>query len=178
MGIVQLRTGSRPRPGRRIGVATDALKTVRGLDALPATADAVVAGELSSEQAGEIVAAALDDPSAESDLLETARSTSLQGLRDEARRVRNGAADDLTKARRLYQGRRLHRWIDRDGAHCGNYCLPPVAARASMPPSTGTWTSCSPRPVVLAGASPVTPTRRTRSWRWPSTAPASRSSCV
>jgi hypothetical protein len=113
--------------GSTIGVATDALKTVRALDVLPATADAFIAGELSCEQAGEIVAAALEDPSAESELLETARSTSLQGLRDEARRIRNAAADDAAKARRLYQSRRFHRWIDRDGAHCGNYCLPPVA---------------------------------------------------
>jgi hypothetical protein len=113
--------------GSTIGLATDALHTVRALDALPTTADAFLAGELSSEQAGEIVAAALEDPSAESDLLETARSTSLQGLREEARRVRNAAVDDVAKARRLYQRRRLHRWIDRDGAHCGNYCLPPVA---------------------------------------------------
>jgi hypothetical protein len=113
--------------GSTIGVATDALRTVRALDALPATADAFVAGQLSSEQAGEIVAAALDDPSAEAELLETARATSLQGLREEARRVRNAAADDDAKAQRLYQGRRFHRWIDRDGAHCGNYRLPPVA---------------------------------------------------
>ena len=110
-----------------VGAAVETLRTVRALDTLPETADAYVAGELSAQQAGEITAAASADPSAERALLETARTTSLRGLRDEARIVRNAVADDEAKARRLYRCRRFHRWIDRDGAHCGSYYLPPVA---------------------------------------------------
>jgi Domain of unknown function (DUF222) len=59
--------------GVSVGSAARSLETARELEALPATAAAFRAGELSEAQASEIAASATLDPSAESRLLETAR---------------------------------------------------------------------------------------------------------
>ena len=50
--------------GETIGAAARALETARALDALPATADAFRAGQLSEVQAAEITSAAGTDPHA------------------------------------------------------------------------------------------------------------------
>jgi Domain of unknown function (DUF222)/HNH endonuclease len=85
---------------------------------LPDIDAAFRAGELSEVQAAEITSTAIADPSAESDLLEAAGSTSVKGLRDRCREVRAGAeADDLAWARRLHETRRAHKWSDPDGAY-------------------------------------------------------------
>jgi hypothetical protein len=90
--------------GETVGAASRTLETARALDALPATADAFRAGRLSETQAAEITSTAAADPGAESELLETASSTSVKGLRDHGRQVRAGAeADDQARARRLHE---------------------------------------------------------------------------
>jgi hypothetical protein len=55
--------------GETVGSASRTLETARALDALPATADAFRAGQLSETQAAEITAAAGADPTAEHALL-------------------------------------------------------------------------------------------------------------
>lgn len=104
--------------GETVGAATRSLETARALDALPATDQAFRAGQLSGTQAAEITATAATDPGAEHELLETAGSTGVKGLRDRCRQVRAGAeADDAAWARRLHCARRAHEWTDPDGAY-------------------------------------------------------------
>ncbi len=102
--------------GETVGAASRTLETARALEALPATAEAFRAGQLSETQAAEIAATAAADPGAESELLEAADSTSVKGLRDRCRQVRAGAEDDdRAWARRLHVGRRAHDWDDPEG---------------------------------------------------------------
>jgi hypothetical protein len=100
-----------------VGAVTRSLQTARELEALPATAEAFRAGELSESQAAEIAATATLDPSAEGALLELARSAgSFKGLRDQCRAASVRAADDAAGARRLHETRAVQCWTERDGA--------------------------------------------------------------
>jgi hypothetical protein len=132
--------------GETVGAASRTLETARALDALPATADAFRAGRLSETQAAEITSTAAADPGAESELLETASSTSVKGLRDHGRQVRAGAeADDQAWARRLHETRRAHKWSDPDGAYRMEARLAPDAGGTSpVPPMPPTRSSHSP----------------------------------
>ena len=65
--------------GVSVGAASRSLQTARDLEALPETAEAFRAGELSEAQAAEIAGAATQDPSAEARLLEAAREFFLPG---------------------------------------------------------------------------------------------------
>jgi len=104
--------------GVSVGSATRSLQAARELEALPATAAAFRAGELSEAQAGEIAATATLDPGVEGRLLESARaSVSFKGLRDQCREASVRAADDQAAARRLHETRAVHTWTDRDGAY-------------------------------------------------------------
>jgi hypothetical protein len=81
--------------GVSVGAASRSLQTTRELEALPETAEAFRAGELSEAQAAEIAATATLDPSAESRLLATVRGgSSLRGLRDTCREVSMRAAEE------------------------------------------------------------------------------------
>ncbi|MEX1008693.1 MAG: DUF222 domain-containing protein [Acidimicrobiia bacterium] len=104
--------------GVSVGAATRSMQTARELEALPTTAAAFRAGELSEAQAVEIAATATLDPDAEARLLATARSSSsFKGLRDQCRDVSVRAVDDQAAARRLHETRALRTWTDRDGAY-------------------------------------------------------------
>jgi hypothetical protein len=104
--------------GTTIGAAQLVIDTARALDELPATEAAFRSGELSATQAAEVAAAAIEAPEAEAELLDTARSTSVKGLRDKARAVRAGArADDEAWAAELHRTRRAHEWHDPDSAY-------------------------------------------------------------
>jgi hypothetical protein len=104
--------------GETVGAAARTLETARALERLPDTDAAFRSGMLSETQAAEIVSTATADPGAEAALLETARSTSVKGLRDRCRQVRAGAEpDDRAWARRLHEGRRAHKWTDPDGTY-------------------------------------------------------------
>jgi hypothetical protein len=74
--------------GTTIGAASRTLETARSLDQLPATEEAFRAGRLSETQAAEIAGAAGADPAAEAGLVATAAETSVKGLRDRCRQVR------------------------------------------------------------------------------------------
>jgi hypothetical protein len=102
--------------GETVGAACRALETAWALGALPETDAAFRAGRLSPTQAAEITSAAGTDPTAETELLDAAGSTSVKGLRDRCRQVRAGAeADDRAWARRLHVERRAHEWNDPEG---------------------------------------------------------------
>jgi hypothetical protein len=102
--------------GVSVGAATRSLETARRLEALPETADAFRAGELSEAQAAEIAAAASLDPGAEHRLLETVRgSKSFKSVRDVCRETTMRAVDDRDKARWLHEQRSAHWWTDGNG---------------------------------------------------------------
>jgi hypothetical protein len=114
--------------GETVGAAARALETARALDDLPETDAAFRAGKLSETQAAEITATAVDDPASEGELVETAGSTSVKGLRDRCRHVRAGAeADDRVWARRLHERRRAHKWTEPYGAYCVSARMAPDA---------------------------------------------------
>jgi hypothetical protein len=119
--------------GETVGSAERALETARTLEELPETDAAFRAGELSVTQAAEIAGAADANPNAEAELLATASTTSVKGLRDKCRQVRAGAEeDDRAWARRLHVERRAHEWTDPDGAyHLAGRMAPDAGARFS-----------------------------------------------
>ena len=114
--------------GETVGAATRALETARALEQLPETEVAFRSGELSAIQAAEVTSAAGCAPAAEAELLETAKATSVKGLRDRCRQVRAGAeADDREWGRRLHVERKAHEWSDPDGAYCVSARMAPDA---------------------------------------------------
>jgi hypothetical protein len=116
------------KTGETVGAAARKLGTARALENLPETDAAFREGRLSETQAHEIANAAGADPHAERDLLDTAASTSVKGLRDRCRQARAGAeADDRAWARRLHETRWVHRWTDPDGAYRADVRLAPDA---------------------------------------------------
>jgi hypothetical protein len=105
------------RSGTSIGAARAQLDVSKKVQSLPATAQALRNGELSSAQAGVIVGAAAANPAAEAKLLAQARRVSFAELREEALRVRAaGDKDPEATQRRLHAARRLRTWTDGEGA--------------------------------------------------------------
>ena len=74
--------------GTGLGPAINTLKAARRLDSLPATDDAMRHGRLSEAQVNEIAGAAILQPDAEKELVETARQQPLTLLKLRCRRVR------------------------------------------------------------------------------------------
>jgi hypothetical protein len=105
------------RAGASVGAAMATLETAARLPELPAVDAALRSGDLSHTQASEIASAAGADPSAEADLLATARNDGVAGLRDRCRRVKAAAApDELARHRAIHASRSLRHWHDPDGA--------------------------------------------------------------
>jgi hypothetical protein len=101
------------------------------LDDLPDTTDALRQGELSGDQADEIVATAKDDPTSERSLLdEVARGASLDHLKRVGRRRRAAASgDETTRRERLHRNRSVRFFDDDEGAtHLDARGLPEVLA--------------------------------------------------
>ena len=96
--------------------AHQAIQTGRRLSELEETAAAATRGELSAEQTAAIADAATADPSAERDLLGTAKRGSLRDLRDRCAKTkaRADANPDETR-KRIHAGRRLRQWTDAEG---------------------------------------------------------------
>ena len=96
--------------GTTVGAARGASDTARRLRALPASTDALRAGGLSPAQADAISSAAKADPSAEQDLLETAKTAGVRGLKSECDRVAAAAASrdaELDQYERIRAARSL-----------------------------------------------------------------------
>ena len=103
--------------GRSLGAARGELETSDALDALPATKEALLGGEVSEAQGQVIANAAKANPDAERHLIKHAKKANHQDLRDEARRAK-AAADRDAEARhkRIHSERRLSRHTDLEGA--------------------------------------------------------------
>jgi hypothetical protein len=102
-----------------------ALETAKRLEDCPDTKAALLAGQISLSQAGEIVVAQADNPGAEQALLPAAKQSDLSQLRDRAREHRqaNTPVEDLH--RRQQQARFFRHWRDRLGMVCFSGALPP-----------------------------------------------------
>ena len=105
------------RQGTSPGRARAELATSRLLGGLPDTSDALRSGELSAEQAGAVADGATANPSAEPDLLDTARRDSLRHTRQEAARRKAEVESELTKRQRekKAQAERTASWGVKNG---------------------------------------------------------------
>lgn len=104
------------------------LQTMGDLASGGAAQAAFLSGELSPSQASEISAAVAVDASAEEELLETARKSSLSELRDAAEAVKAAARSEEESRRRherIHRARNLRTWNDRDGSFGGRFSLTP-----------------------------------------------------
>ncbi len=119
--------------GTTVGAAADALAVGRRLDQLPDTAAAARRGELSPSQVSAIADAAGADPSAEARLVDAARHSSLQELKDDCARTKAAAsADAEARRRRIHDSRYLRTYTGADGAwnmHVRNNVINPICDR-------------------------------------------------
>jgi hypothetical protein len=97
------------------GEAKAALDTAGRLESCPATRDALMAGELSLAQAGEIAKTEAAVPGTEADMIELAGRTRFRALKDEGRRRRLATRDPDEAYRRQRLERRLRYWRDDGG---------------------------------------------------------------
>ena len=114
--------------GTSVGTAVGVLETAERLSELPQTDAAVRAGELSEAQAKEIASAAASSPSAESELIEVAKTESVTGLRARCAQVRAAAApDEASRYEAIRARRRVRTWTDAEGAFRMDTVLTPDA---------------------------------------------------
>jgi hypothetical protein len=99
------------------GAARETLATVQRLDELPATAEKLRGGELSLQQASQVTAGAIVDPSAEQRLLRTAQRSGMRELRAEKERAVAAATDELEAHRRAKRDRHLRTWTHGFATH-------------------------------------------------------------
>jgi len=103
--------------GTTVGAAADAINTARRLEQLPRAAAAARRGELSPSQASAIADAAGADPSAEGRLLQVARHSSLQELKDDCARTKASSSSDAdARRKRIHDRRCLRTYTDAEGA--------------------------------------------------------------
>jgi hypothetical protein len=108
--------------------AREALQTAQRLNDCPDTKEALLAGDISLAQAGEITKAESETQGAEAELLALARRSDLSQLRDHARQHRQGHTDPAALRRRQFELREFRHWRDRDGM---------VRFAGALPPETG-----------------------------------------
>jgi hypothetical protein len=115
------------RSGTTAADAERELRTARELEGLAETEDAFRSGELSAEQAREVVSGAHADPSAEGTLLASARRDPVARLRKKSQAVQDAArgVEALADRDRIHQSRSLRTWTGRDGAFEGRFRLAP-----------------------------------------------------
>ncbi len=116
--------------GTGLGDAISTLETASRLAWLPETEDALRHGALSSPQVKEIAAAAVHRPNSEKDLLETAATSTLKGLKERCRGVlaeSNSAEEENERFLAIRNRRAFRSWTDVDGAFRGELTLTPDA---------------------------------------------------
>ena len=119
--------------GTSVGQAVNVLETAERLAELPATSEAVRAGQLSQEQAQAITSAAATCPESEEKLLSSASRNGLQGLKEECARVRAAALPaEVDRHERIRRRRHLRHWTDSDGAFRLSALLTPEAGAAVL----------------------------------------------
>ena len=103
------------RSGSSVRSAVDALETVRRLEQLPATAEALRSGKLSAAQVREIVSTAGERPEIESALVAAATTDTLVALQQRCRTVRAEGSAALENYERVRTRRYLRHWSDEEG---------------------------------------------------------------
>jgi hypothetical protein len=123
--------------GQSRAEAQSALDTAEAVDDCPATKAALLAGDLSLGQAGEIARTEKEVPGSEADLLPLAKEASLAWLKDQARKKRLEAVDpeELHRRQRAAGGFRHRR--DGLGLVCFTGALTPESGRAVHQPAGG-----------------------------------------
>ena len=103
--------------GSSVAEAGEVLETARRLETLPVVGAAARSGKLSASQAAAVADAASVDGGAEARLVQTARTASLQELREECARTKAAARPDAEARRRAIRaGRFLRSSTDAEGA--------------------------------------------------------------
>ena len=110
--------------GTTTGRARQELDTAARLSGLAATRDALIAGDISLQQAREIT----ETPAAEKQLLRSARDGDLTHLREAARAHRQARTDPAELRRRQFSLREFRHWQDHDGM---------IRFTGALPPETG-----------------------------------------
>jgi Domain of unknown function (DUF222) len=105
--------------------AKEDLDTMRRLEDMPETRDAVTSGEVSLGQAGEIVRTEAEAPGSERGLLDVAKTSGLSKLRDEARKQRANACSPEELYERQRAARSVRHWRDDLGMIAGSFRLTP-----------------------------------------------------
>jgi hypothetical protein len=108
--------------------AREALQMAQRLDDCPDTKQALLAGDISLQQAGEITRAESETQGAEAELLAVARGSDLSQVRDRSREYRQARVDPVQLRRRQFQLRSFRHWQDRDGL---------IRFAGGLPPETG-----------------------------------------
>jgi hypothetical protein len=101
------------------------LDTIKRLVDCPRTREAVASGQVSLDQAGEIVRTAVEVPGSEAALLAVARSSGLSKVRDEARKQRTKAIPAEELHHRQRAARSVRHWRDEIGMIAGTFRLTP-----------------------------------------------------
>jgi hypothetical protein len=104
--------------GMSRGGAKALIDMAKGLDGSPGTAAALESGELSLDQAREIVATVKECPDSEADMVRRARTTGLTGLREEGRRLRARAVPPEELLEKQRAARETRTWVDALGMVC------------------------------------------------------------
>ncbi|MCD9623944.1 hypothetical protein [Rhabdothermincola salaria] len=113
--------------GRQLGTspghAAELLNLAGGLESAPQTLEALKAGDISTEQAAEVVRTEKVAPGSERNMLDQAENSSLTELKRRGRKVRAAAIGPEEQAARVHRGRYLRAWVDDDGAGRGSWSL-------------------------------------------------------
>ena len=102
--------------GVGLGPAIHALKAARQLGSLPTTEEALRDGRLSEVQVKEITDAAIHQPEAERELVDTAQKEPLNLLKLRCRRVKATQGDQHRAYAAIHRSRFFRHWTDDDGA--------------------------------------------------------------
>ena len=114
--------------GSSTGSARTTLQTASELERCPPAKEALLAGDLSVDQAAAITSTESECPGSEAGLVDLARRSSLATLREEARKRRMEAVNPEELHSRQHRARAVRHWRDQHGMVC---------LRAELPPQTG-----------------------------------------
>jgi hypothetical protein len=104
--------------GDTLGAALSLLETAEAVAKLPELEEALRSGELSPSQLKAVAAAAVVDPDATTELIDTARTDSLENLKRRSQQLRaakQSLEDKAQRDRRLHAARRVRTWTADDG---------------------------------------------------------------
>jgi hypothetical protein len=108
--------------GVPVGQAVRTLETARRLETLPSTAEAFRRGELSEAKASEVARAACRDDRTELELLEAARTETVQALRERCRQTGARSLEEHEeRARRVHARRGFRLWAQEGGTAFGGF---------------------------------------------------------